>query len=602
MLGILHLSDIHFGGGPNPAATRVRQIKAAIQSENHDIDELLIIVSGDVANWGKQTEYSVAVDFISELEKELGAIKGIKLLGTVVIPGNHDLDFDDEGTVRPVLLATIGDLIPNVTAASDVVEQILKVQQAFFDFEALIAKKPHPAAERLFWARDFASSTGKILVRCFNTAWVSRKKEAQGQIFYPTQVVTDVSDTDAALVVSVFHHPYGWLQPENARSFRRIIETSSDIVFTGHEHDAEAYSRTSGAGATTNYVEGAALQAKDIQTGFNLVKVDLVAETYQVRKFEWTKDMYTPGSLGGAIFTRNLALLEHQFANNQKFSTELDDIGTPFSHPVQTQLSLSDLFVYPDLKITTVVKTTGRETAVMSADVLDFVASKSLLTIAGPPTSGKTSLAKALYKDLQERKKLVPVALLRSDEIRGATAAQVHAAVERAFEQQYSKRLVDRFNQLDPQSKVVILDDWHRVRFSTKGKALIVDTLQKMFGRVIMLTDDVSMVHQMTDALAAGEMREFAYCEIKPFGYRLRGELVTKWEALGREFEIEEMELTHRISEGEYLLDTLVGKGIVPAFPFFIFSALQEQDPAGHNAMFGSYGHIYQALLTTRMA
>jgi hypothetical protein len=600
VIGILHISDIHFGSGPNPAAGRVQQIKAAIQSEIHDIDELLLIMSGDVANWGKQSEYSVAVDFISQLEKALGTIKGLKFLGTVAIPGNHDLDFDEEGAVRPVLLSTIGDLVGNVSASSDVVEQILKVQRPFFDFEELVATKPHRTVDQLFWSREFVSSAGKILVRCFNTAWVSRKKEVPGQIFFPTQVVPDISETDAALVLSVFHHPYGWFQPENGRSFRRLIETSSDIVFTGHEHDAEAYSRTSGAAATTNYVEGAALQASGIQTGFNLAKVDLSTQTYNVRQFDWSKDMYTPATLGVAVFTRNQALLEHQFVNNTRFSAYLDDIGTPFSHPIKTQLSLSDLFIYPNLKVMTVAQ--KAETAVMSADVLEFAASKSLLSVAGPPTSGKTSLAKALYKDLQQRKKLVPVVLLQPDEIRGATASHVHSAVERAFEQQYSKRLLDRFNQLDPQSKVIILDDWHKARFSTKGKTQVLDALQKMFGRIIVLTDDASMLNQITDALAAGELPAFAYCEIKPFGYRLRGELVTKWEALGREFEVEEMELTHRISEGEYLLDTLVGKGIVPAFPFFIFSVLQEHDPAGHTGTFGSYGHIYQALLTTRMA
>lgn len=301
------------------------------------------------------------------------------------------------------------------------------------------------------------------------------------------------------------------------------------------------------------------------------------------------------------MFTRNQALLEHQFVNNDEFKAELDDIGTPFSHPIKTQLMLSDLFVYPDLKVTTFRAKAGPEVVMRGPDVLDYVAGKRSLCIAGAPTSGKTSLGKMLYRDLQLRKKLVPV-LLQPHDIRGTDASRVRAAVARAFEEQYSKRLLDRFNQLEPESKVVIVDDWHRVRFGAKGKAQVVEGLDRTFGRVIVFTDDASMFHQMADAVSSGVLPSFEYCEIKPFGYRLREELVTKWESLGREFETEELELTHDIATSEYLLDALIGKGIVPAYPFFVLSALQADDLTAQNAAFGAYGHIYQALLTTRMA
>ena len=35
------------------------------------------------------------------------------------------------------------------------------------------------------------------------------------------------------------HHPYGWLEPVNARALRAAIETASDVVLTGHEHNYE---------------------------------------------------------------------------------------------------------------------------------------------------------------------------------------------------------------------------------------------------------------------------------------------------------------------------------------------------------------------------
>ena len=600
MLGILHLSDIHFVSGPNPVSSKIKAIQGAVQSESHDIDELLLVISGDVAYSGKQAEYSIAIEFVSDLEKSIRAIPALNFLGTVVIPGNHDLDFDNEGSVRPALLTTLNDTVGSLEADSDFVEQMTKPQNGFFNFQGLVSPGYKPAS-RLFWAQELSSKQGKILIRCFNTSWVSRKKEAAGQIIFPTQLVTSTdSENDAALVLSVFHHPYGWFNPDNGKTFRRMIETTSDVVLTGHEHDIDAYTKITNLGGTINYVEGAALQASGVQTGFNLLKVDLHACVYQSRPFEWQKDIFVPGSLASSVFARNQSLLEHQFVNNQEFKKQLDDIGTPFTHPVKVELTLSDVFVYPDLKVSSVAPKAGRETVVMSAEVLEYVSGNPLVSIAGAPTSGKTSLGKMLYMDMQQRKKLVPI-FLTQDDIRGSSSSQVHAAIERAFERQYSKRMLNRFMQLEPEAKVVIFDDWHKMKLNSKGKALVVEALCKQFGRVIVLTDDASVLNQVADAVSSGELPHFLYCEIKQFGYRLRGELVTRWATLGREFDSEELEVSHRISSGEYLLDTLIGKGIVPAFPFFIISALQIES-ANQPAPYGSYGHIYQALLTTRMA
>src|SRR5258708_1263053 len=125
MIGILQLSDIHFRESTNPILDRLRQIKGPVQGEG-DLSELLLIISGDVANWGKPKEYSIAVNFVSDLEQLLAGIKGVKFLGTVAIPGNHDLDFDLEGTVRPLLLSNPGELVEKVEEDGDLLDQMVR--------------------------------------------------------------------------------------------------------------------------------------------------------------------------------------------------------------------------------------------------------------------------------------------------------------------------------------------------------------------------------------------------------------------------------------------------------------------------------------------
>jgi hypothetical protein len=66
---------------------------------------------------------------------------------------------------------------------------------------------------------------------------------------------------------------------------------------------------------------------------------------------------------------------------------------------------------------------------------------------------------------------------------------------------------------------------------------------------------------------------------------------------------MDDMELTHKVSTSEHLLDAFVGKGIVPSWPVFILSVLQASSSAVPEiASYGSYGHLYEALLTKRMA
>ena len=311
--------------------------------------------------------------------------------------------------------------------------------------------------------------------------------------------------------------------------------------------------------------------------------------------------MYVPRDLHAAIFSRNQALLEHQFINTNDFKRFLEELGTPFTHDVGGDIKLSDLFVYPDLKVTT-FSAADKDTVIKSADVLEYIFQKRRVMIAGSATCGKTSLAKALYSDLLSKKKVVPV-FLRGDAIRASGPAQVFSAVTRAVEQQYSNRKITNFEQLDSSSVAIIIDDWHKWKLTAKSRNKVLEALTQKYERVIAITDDASLLHQLSDASETGSVREYEYCEIKPFGYHLRGELVIKWETLGHEFGTDELELTRDISESEHFLDALIATGIVPSFPFFVFSALQARDSTvTNNAAYGSYGHIYQALLAARLA
>jgi hypothetical protein len=120
---------------------------------------------------------------------------------------------------------------------------------------------------------------------------------------------------------------------------------------------------------------------------------------------------------------------------------------------------------------------------------------------------------------------------------------------------------------------------------------------------IITLSADGSWLQEVLESGAAEQIADFRHCEIKEFGFRLRGQLVANWHSLGTEFEFEESEIVHLISESENLLDSVIGRGVVPSHPFFILYVLQESQLKGQSTvMHGSYGHVYEALLTVRLA
>ncbi len=65
---------------------------------------------------------------------------------------------------------------------------------------------------------------------------------------------------------------------------------------------------------------------------------------------------------------------------------------------------------------------------------------------------------------------------------------------------------------------------------------------------------------------------------------------------------MDDLALTTAIDEAEHLLDTLVMTGVVPSYPVFVCSVLQARNNgAAANTIYGSFGHIYEQLLTTRL-
>jgi hypothetical protein len=598
-LAILHLSDMHLRDGTEPVLTRASAIQAALRTHISSHTAVLIIISGDIAFSGTPAEYKIATGFAEDLLEKIRTIPSVTLLGTVIVPGNHDCNFSVEGDARPALMNLVAEKLDGYDLGGESIQQLLRVQQDFFEFEKTISNSEKSQQAKLFWHFAFAYNGRRVSVAALNTALFSKLKELPGQLYFPLTALEDREES-SDYAVTVFHHPYTWLEPNNSRNLRRRVESNSDLILTGHEHDGDSFIKIDRQGEETGYVEGAALQATG-DTGFNVALVDFETNTNQIYRYVWSDGLYRPEPAKAYIFTRKQSLVRDHFENNAEFLRKLHDLGTGFMHPRKKDLTLRDMFIYPDMKLASV--SAKSQNSLPSSAVFEYMLEENYVQIAGAPTSGKSTLARALYIDFQRQARLLPI-LLSGLDLKGPSHGQFEKNVEKAFAEQFRSAQWERFRQQPSERKVLIMDDWHRCRLPKKAKKQLLDAARTMFGKVILISADVSLFQLLTESAQDKDGAAHAeFCEIKQFGYRLRSELINRWHRLGADLDDDDLTLTSRISASENVIDTLVRKGIVPSWPVFILSVLQTTSTTvEETAAYGSYGHLYEALLTKRMA
>ncbi len=373
---------------------------------------------------------------------------------------------------------------------------------------------------------------------------------------------------------------------------------------TGHEHQHEAFTKTS-ASVNLEYVAGRAMfDARASENGFNLITIDLEARQLTTVSLIWDGTQYrSTGSAAKSTFLRNRALLEQGFQNNQAFLNHLSDIGTGFTHE-RKHLRLSDVFVYPNLLHRVYQRNLDGKVIsprrIRHKDAASFLLSEPRLLILGANRSGKSALARTIYRAFQTEKQLVPILIKGSD----LTAdCQLATVLDSAYKNQYSPVSLERFKQLSKERTCIIIDDLHKAKVGLKAQTKLVARLEQMFGTLIFFAHDLFDV----DRILAGNQHPLFYdyrqYSIEEFNRVQRGALIEKWIGLGRSDWEQESPLQAEVEAKEKVINTLLWRQLVPAHPIVITAFLQAMESMRTpNTASGSYGELYESLITDRLA
>ena len=608
---IVHVSDVHLREGhKNPSIPKFSFIAPALQNEEFEIDKVIVVVSGDVAFGGAAEEYNLAKQCLETLGSDLQTRLKVGEVRFVLVPGNHDCDFSDNDSVRDLTI----DAIRNGKIPDErMIGCCCAPQVEFVKFrDEHSSGMPDHQTSLLHWEYRVEHGGLSIGFRCFNSAWMSVLHEIQGSIHIPDLVAhRGASGKADDYVVSVFHHPYNWMPSATFRRFKSLVEESSDLVLTGHEHEADHFQKYSFRSHEVNdYLEGSVFQEgdHDDRAGFHAVFVDLTAQRQRTVTFFWDENRFVPESseTHWVAYKRGSRSGKREFSLHEDFAKWLEDPGASYQHPAKPDLCLSDIYVLPNLKQFEISKKSDfiYGSLIEGRDVLKTLGAKDKALLFGRQQSGKTTLVKVLFTDLYN-KNLTPV-LVPGEHLTKShlNVDQLDKLVEAQFAKQYRNPNLPAFKQVDKDRGVLIIDDFDHGALNSSGRLKLLEIATKRYGKLIVLADDIIKLEELAVHKEGSDvLADFEQFEIVQFGYLLESKLITKWFSIGSEYDSDPMELARRIHNAEQMVSTMLGKNYLPHYPVFILSLIQASESATHpNTSAGTYGSLYEVIITQALA
>ena len=595
---ILHLSDMHCADGLGQLSSRVAPIVGALQGVHEPGEQVLLFVTGDIARTGKKTEYEAAASFLTDLAAGIEASFG-SLPEMFCVPGNHDCDLAMSDSIRQLILeryqagANLDELM---------VTKCLEPLQSYSTFaQELGGLLECHTCERLML--ECHSTVGDASILLLNSGAWYHKGSRPGELRFPVADLDGVGDSGASIRVALIHHPYGWFEPSNARELRSRLESTCDVIFTGHEHRPDSYLKSRGDLERALFIEGGVLQDIGDQEAstFNIVRVTDTRE-YQVETFAWADGAYLP--LGEPVrhtLLGSRAATRRAFVERTTFSAVLEDAGADFLHPRKKQILLTDIFVYPEYQRLT-EKNAGLPTIVSGRELLGLAQEAKGVLVFGEDKAGKTTAARMLFRDFREAGK-VPLLVTAEDFRPLKTMQRMKALLGSVFKDEYSRPDEAGFWQLSPGERVLIVDDFDEFAMSDAAQAQLLAWVIQMFGAVVLFAAKDFRLRELLGSEVGAPLRGFRQLQLLEFGFLARHRLVSKWCALGRDISYTEANLHGECLRREQLLSTVLGRNLVPSWPLFLLIMLQQlENRSAPDSSVASFGRLYGAVITSSLA
>ncbi|RJF86114.1 metallophosphoesterase [Sphingomonas cavernae] len=242
MLRLVHLSDIHFGqekdGGWEPHDDVRRELLIDLKRVRDTnlvsgpADQ--IIVTGDIAQAGKETEYKVAASWLDQAL----CISGAPKRAVKAVPGNHDVDLStlghDELTLQAMLRTADIDLVEAHIASlagkaeSPIITKLNDYRSFAYAYGTDFDSYSYPVTVSY---HDFGAWKLRFFGLC--TPILSDRKDKEGNLFLSGSQYR-IPREEGSIDIVFMHHPPNWLRDQT--KIEEYLNSRARVLMTGHEH------------------------------------------------------------------------------------------------------------------------------------------------------------------------------------------------------------------------------------------------------------------------------------------------------------------------------------------------------------------------------
>ena len=338
---IAHLTDLHIKNESDGVISRAGIIGRAIASEiDKSVQHVILAIGGDSAFSGQAHQLELARAFYVAVQAVIAEERPTVKTEFVVVAGNHDCDFST---------TTSQDTSPRAVDRSQAnLTNYFKFTQSLnLTYQPQTAENPYFAWSQLKLP-DF-----QLTFLLINTCIFSQLHETPGSLALPLNKLNPPAETKPEYSIAIIHHPWNWFkQPDVMRPLRNRVESLSDMIMTGHEHTPETVDLTRDGTTKSLYISGGVLQDSEnpFKSSFIVVSIDPETSIYSTVTFVYNeRGYYKNAAECSSDFSGNPARLDRRAQLSNEFLQELDALGFNIHHSRKQILTLTDVFLYPDL-------------------------------------------------------------------------------------------------------------------------------------------------------------------------------------------------------------------------------------------------------------
>ena len=573
----VNISDIHVKYENKELISKkleelIRQLHVfSIENKN-----IFILVSGDIAHSGKKEEYEYVYDYFEDMATKYHLI---------MCPGNHDHDFTNyTSIVRNQLLKADIETLDDSS-----IDLITSGMRSYYDFETSLNTFKPQQENKLCksYALDLGNRT--VSITTFNTAWCSQLHEKGGSMSFPQRYVIDSPLNDVN--ITILHHPLSWLEPNNHKQLRNMLREKSNIVITGHEH-LEDNLRIESESNKCLMLEAMCFDDNWSESnGFLTFKFE--ENDVLVKSYKWLDNEFSEvNQVKQSEIIKQNSISINNYIVKIDYLKSILDIGVNFIHPDKDDLNLEDVFIYPNIK-----KIDGESKLDMKKISSDSVlmSSNNKVILIGDEYCGKSTLLKKFFLDAA-KKGFLPLSI--DCGIVKRAGSDYNKIIQKFLTSQYENISLSEFVNSST-IKVALIDSFDLIRGDKKSVERFLENTTKVFDKIIITVSD-SFDFNGSELIGDNYFKEgYEKYEILRLGYKLRYDLVHKWNLMKEECTNENKVLLAKNDLAFKTITRIIGRNYIPSTPFFLLTMLQSMENGNSlDVNASSYGYYYEYLIT----